>query len=45
VPYLIGGFFLSGIFTLMKGNVTYSWMSHLIYNSIGATISIVVALS
>jgi len=24
VPYLIGGFFLSGIFTLMKGNVTYS---------------------
>jgi len=45
VPYLIGGFFLSGIFTLMKGNVTYSWMAHLIYNSIGATISIVVALS
>jgi len=24
VPYLIGSFFLSGIFTLMKGNVTYS---------------------
>jgi len=45
VPYLIGGFFLSGIFTLMKGNVTYSWITHLIYNSIGAVFMIVAALS
>ncbi|WFQ91594.1 hypothetical protein MFERI14815_00190 [Mycoplasma feriruminatoris] len=39
-PYVLGGFFFSLAFSFSKGNLTYSWFSHSIYNSITVVILI-----
>ncbi|QVK06636.1 CPBP family intramembrane glutamic endopeptidase [Mycoplasma mycoides] len=39
-PYVIGGFFFSLAFSLSKGNLTYSWFSHSIYNTISVVLII-----
>ncbi|ADK70111.1 CPBP family intramembrane glutamic endopeptidase [Mycoplasma mycoides subsp. mycoides] len=39
-PYVIGGFFCSLAFSLSKGNLTYSWFSHSIYNTISVVLII-----
>jgi len=38
IPYLIAGLLFSGIFTIARGNVTYSWFSHMFYNLIAIII-------
>ncbi|SRX64469.1 CPBP family intramembrane metalloprotease domain-containing protein [Mycoplasma mycoides subsp. capri] len=39
-PYVIGGFFFSLAFSISKGNLTYSWFSHSIYNTISVVLII-----
>ncbi|QQY78049.1 CPBP family intramembrane metalloprotease [Mycoplasma mycoides subsp. capri] len=39
-PYVIGGFFFSLAFSFSKGNLTYSWFSHSIYNTISVVLII-----
>jgi len=38
VSYFIAGLFFAGIFTIARGNVTYSWFSHMFYNLIAVII-------